>query len=63
MAVCDAGANGRRLLTYDEATPEQIAEARAWARRAMAEAESKLVPELWPALEARIASAPPRWSR
>jgi uncharacterized alpha-E superfamily protein len=57
------GANGRRLLTYDEATPEQIAAARAWARRAAAEVEAKFSPEYWSALRARVANMPPRWAR
>jgi hypothetical protein len=57
------GANGKRLLTYDEATPEQIAEARERGRRQLAEGEAKLTPEYWAALWARIESAPPRAAR
>ena len=54
------GANGRRLLTYDEATPEQIAEARERGTRKLAAARAMLTPEYWAAFDEHIASAPPR---
>jgi hypothetical protein len=54
------GANGRRLLTYDEATPEQIAEARERGKRKLAAARAKLTPEYWARFDADTASAPPR---
>ena len=57
------GANGKRLLRYDEATPEQIAEARERGRRKLAEGSAKLTPEYWDALWARLESAPPRGLR
>jgi hypothetical protein len=57
------GANGKRLLTYDEATPEQVAEARERGRRQLAEGSAKLTPEYWAALWGRLESAPPRGLR
>ena len=57
------GANGRRLLRYDEATPEQIAEARERGRRKLAERRATLTPEYWIAFDAQTASAPARGVR
>jgi hypothetical protein len=44
----------REPLTYDNATPEQIAEARESFRRKRAEARARHTPEYWARLRARL---------
>jgi hypothetical protein len=47
-------ADADRELTYDTATPEQVAEARASARRKLQEARERHTPEYWAQLRARL---------
>ena len=51
---CVTSPDGREPLTYDEATPEQVAEVRESFRRKRAEARVRHTPEYWAQLRARL---------
>lgn len=46
------------VLTYDTATPEQVTQARAEARRKLADAQARCTPEFWEQIRAKYGVQP-----